>query len=64
MNSNDTSIQNQVDEVIVVMEDNLQRVYMRQEKLEDLNLKSAELEQKSKQFKKGAKVVKKQVWWK
>ena len=54
----------QVQEVTMVMQGNVQKVQERGEKLEDLEGKTARLEESSQQFSKNAKKVKENLKWK
>ncbi|KAJ3109580.1 hypothetical protein HDU96_007183 [Phlyctochytrium bullatum] len=57
-------IQAQVDEVIHVMHNNIEKVIGRGEKLDSLQNKTDDLQQGALQFKRGAAKVKSQMWWK
>ncbi|ORX98922.1 synaptobrevin, partial [Basidiobolus meristosporus CBS 931.73] len=56
-------VKNQVDEVVGIMQDNIERVMDRGEKLDVLSNKAEDLELGARQFKKGANRVRKQMWW-
>ncbi|KAJ3048051.1 hypothetical protein HDU99_009278, partial [Rhizoclosmatium hyalinum] len=58
------SVQNQVNEVIGMMHNNIEKVMARGEKLESLQNKTDDLQQGALQFKKGANKVRGQMWWK
>jgi len=55
-------VQSQVDEVVGIMHSNIGKVLERGEKIEELDLKTVELQSQAKIFKKGAKRVRKQMW--
>ncbi|KAJ1568582.1 hypothetical protein HK405_000298 [Cladochytrium tenue] len=57
-------VQAQVDEVMNIMHDNINKAMQRGEELESLNTKTEDLQNSSLQFKKGANEVRKQMWWK
>ncbi|KAL3897499.1 MAG: hypothetical protein SGCHY_003375 [Lobulomycetales sp.] len=57
-------VQREVDEVIGVMQNNIDKVVTRGEKLDALQDKTDDLQQGAMQFKKGATKVRKQMWWK
>ncbi|KAI9295572.1 hypothetical protein K502DRAFT_279082, partial [Neoconidiobolus thromboides FSU 785] len=57
-------IQQQVDEVVGIMQDNIDKVMEKQERLETLNDKAENLNQNAQQFKRGANKVRKRMWWK
>ncbi|KAJ3029126.1 UNVERIFIED_CONTAM: hypothetical protein HDU68_000081 [Siphonaria sp. JEL0065] len=58
------TVQNQVNEVIGMMHNNIEKVMARGEKLESLQNKTDDLQQGALQFKKGANKVRGQMWWK
>ncbi|KAI9018965.1 synaptobrevin [Hyaloraphidium curvatum] len=57
-------VQQELEEVKVIMQDNLNKAIERGENLQDLQLKTEELQESSQQFQKTAKEVKRQMWWK
>ncbi|KAI8823169.1 synaptobrevin [Fimicolochytrium jonesii] len=57
-------VQNQVDEVVGIMQDNINKVMQRGEQLDTLQNKTDDLQNSSLQFKRGANRVRKQMWWK
>ncbi len=57
-------VQKQVDEVVGIMQDNIQKVMQRGEQLDTLQDRTENLQQSSQQFRKGANRVRKQMWWK
>ncbi|KAJ1498541.1 hypothetical protein HMI54_005215 [Coelomomyces lativittatus] len=57
-------VQAQVDEVVGIMQNNIEKVMERGEKLESLATKTEDLQQSSLQFKKGATKVRQAMWWK
>eukprot|EP00124_Ichthyophonus_hoferi_P002985 Ihof_evm9s231 gene=Ihof_evmTU9s231 len=65
--TNDTQIQrtqNQVDEVVGIMKDNVEKVLERDAKLTDLEDKSETLRDGAQRFQKTSTQVKKKMWWK
>ncbi len=54
-------VQGQVDEVIGIMQNNIEKVVQRGEKLESLQTKTDDLQQGALQFKKGAVRVRKEM---
>ncbi|KAI8616289.1 synaptobrevin-domain-containing protein [Chytriomyces sp. MP71] len=62
--SQTTQNQQQVNEVIGMMHNNIEKVMARGEKLETLQNKTDDLQQGALQFKKGANKVRGQMWWK
>ncbi|KAJ3040493.1 hypothetical protein HDV00_010801 [Rhizophlyctis rosea] len=62
--SKTTQVQSQVDEVIGIMHNNIEKVMARGEKLESLQNKTDDLQQGALQFKRGATKVRRQMWWK
>ncbi|KAI9207244.1 synaptobrevin [Polychytrium aggregatum] len=59
-----TQVQGQVDEVINIMQNNIEKVMARGEKIETLQNKTDDLQQGALQFKRGATKVRSQMWWK
>ncbi|KAK9767747.1 Vesicle membrane receptor protein (v-SNARE) [Basidiobolus ranarum] len=57
-------VQQQVDEVVNIMQDNVNRVMERGERLDTLNNKAEDLESGALQFRRGANKVRKNMWWK
>ncbi|ORY03093.1 synaptobrevin [Basidiobolus meristosporus CBS 931.73] len=57
-------IQKQVDEVVGIMQNNVERVMERGEKLDSLNNKADQLEAGALRFKQGTNRVRKAMWWK
>ncbi|KAI8826543.1 synaptobrevin, partial [Fimicolochytrium jonesii] len=57
-------VQNQVNEVVGIMQDNINKVMQRGEQLDTLQNKTDDLQQSSLQFQRGASRVRKQMWWK
>ncbi|KAJ3315370.1 hypothetical protein HDU76_002222 [Blyttiomyces sp. JEL0837] len=64
MSSKTGQVQAQVDEVVNIMNDNINKVMQRGEQLETLQNKTEDLQNSSLQFKKGANQVRKEMWWK
>ncbi|TPX59688.1 hypothetical protein PhCBS80983_g02261 [Powellomyces hirtus] len=62
--SKTNQVQNQVDEVVGIMQDNINKVMQRGEHLDTLQNKTDDLQNSSLQFKRGANRVRKQMWWK
>ncbi|KAJ3007943.1 hypothetical protein HKX48_008863 [Thoreauomyces humboldtii] len=58
------AVQGQVDEVIGIMHNNIEKVMARGERLESLQNKTDDLQQGALQFKRGATKVRRQMWWK
>ncbi|KAL7746864.1 Vesicle membrane receptor protein (v-SNARE) [Sorochytrium milnesiophthora] len=64
-NNNKTQqVQAQVNEVVGIMQNNIEKVMERGEKLDSLATKTEDLQQSSLQFKRGATKVRKAMWWK
>eukprot|EP00842_Homolaphlyctis_polyrhiza_P006074 jgi/Hompol1/6468/HPOL_004998-RA len=59
-----SQVQSQVDEVIGIMNNNIEKVMARGEKLDTLQNKTDDLAQGAMQFKKGSKEVQNYMWWK
>ena len=59
--SKTAQVQGEVDEVVGIMHDNINKVMQRGEQLETLQDKSANLQDSSQQFKRGASRVRKQM---
>ena len=57
-------IQNEVNEVVGIMQDNIEKVMERGEKIEVLQDKTDDLQNSATKFKKGANRVRKAMWWK
>ncbi|ORX87525.1 synaptobrevin [Basidiobolus meristosporus CBS 931.73] len=57
-------VQQQVDEVVNIMQDNVNQVMERGERLDTLNHKAEDLESGALQFRRGANKVRKNMWWK
>ncbi|TPX64895.1 hypothetical protein SpCBS45565_g05545 [Spizellomyces sp. 'palustris'] len=57
-------VQDQVNEVVGIMQDNINKVVQRGEQLDTLQDKTEDLQNSSLQFKRGANRVRKQMWWK
>ncbi|XP_033105252.1 synaptobrevin-1-like [Anneissia japonica] len=65
MSSNKTQqLQKDVDDLTKIMQENVEKILERGDKIEDLTDHANELEQNSAGFKKTAKQVKTQMWWK
>ncbi|KAI9018966.1 vesicle-associated membrane protein 1 [Hyaloraphidium curvatum] len=61
--SKTAEVQAQVDEVVQIMQQNVNKVVQRGEALESLQTKTDDLQQSSLQFKRGANAVRKEMWW-
>ncbi|KAH6562059.1 hypothetical protein BASA62_009392 [Batrachochytrium salamandrivorans] len=57
-------VQGQVNEVIGIMQNNIEKVVQRGENLSSLQNKTDELNQGALQFKKGTTLIKNEMWWK
>ncbi|KAI8379570.1 synaptobrevin-domain-containing protein [Radiomyces spectabilis] len=57
-------VQQQVDDVVHIMQDNIDKVMKRGERLDDLRGKTEDLQSTSTQFRRGANQVRKRMWWK
>lgn len=62
--SKTAAVQGEVDEVVNIMHDNINKVMQRGEQLDTLQNKTDDLQNSSAQFKRGASKVRKQMWWK
>ncbi|KAK7817897.1 hypothetical protein U0070_005540 [Myodes glareolus] len=58
-----TSVQNQVDEVIDVMQENITKVIERGERLDELQDKSESLSDNATAFSNRSKQLRRQMWW-
>ncbi|KAI9190395.1 Vesicle membrane receptor protein (v-SNARE) [Blastocladiella emersonii ATCC 22665] len=58
------AVQAQVSEVVGIMQNNIEKVMERGEKMETLAAKTEDLQNSSNQFKRGATKVRKAMWWK
>lgn len=63
-NEKTRQVQQQVDEVIGIMQNNIEKVMQRGEKLDSLQNKTEDLQQGALQFKKGASRVRREMWLK
>ncbi|GAN08322.1 synaptobrevin [Mucor ambiguus] len=57
-------VQQQVDEVVGIMQENIDKVMQRGERLVDLQGKTEDLQATAGHFKRGANQVRKRMWWK
>ncbi|KAJ1907875.1 Vesicle membrane receptor protein (v-SNARE) [Tieghemiomyces parasiticus] len=57
-------IQRELDEVVNIMQDNIDKVMEREERLDVLHSKTDDMNEGARQFRKGASRVRKQMWWK
>ncbi|KAI9322540.1 synaptobrevin-domain-containing protein [Dichotomocladium elegans] len=57
-------VQAQVDEVVNIMQDNIDKVMQRGERLDDLRGKTEDLQSTAHHFRRGANQVRKRMWWK
>ncbi|KAG0317268.1 hypothetical protein BGZ99_006410 [Dissophora globulifera] len=62
--SKTAQLQQQVNDVVGIMQQNIDSVRDRGEKLDSLQHKTTDLEQGAVQFRKGASGVRRQMWWK
>lgn len=62
--ANTQQVQEQVNEVVGIMQDNIDKVMQRGEQLDSLQNKTDDLQNNSLQFKRGANKVRKMMWWK
>ncbi|KNE64586.1 hypothetical protein AMAG_09944 [Allomyces macrogynus ATCC 38327] len=62
--SKTSAIQAQVNEVVGIMQQNIEKVMERGERLDTLQTKTEDLSQSANQFRRGATKVRKQMWWK
>ncbi|KAI8925445.1 synaptobrevin-domain-containing protein [Entophlyctis helioformis] len=62
--SKTAQVQGQVDEVIGIMQNNIEKVMARGEKLDSLQTKTEELSSGALQFKKNTNSLKNEMWWK
>ncbi|CAO3649940.1 unnamed protein product [Mucor hiemalis] len=63
-NNKTQKVQQQVDEVVNIMQDNIDKVMQRGERLDDLRGKTEDLQATSSHFRRGANQVRKRMWWK
>ncbi|OLY78519.1 Synaptobrevin-like protein [Smittium mucronatum] len=57
------NVQRQVDEVVGIMQENINKVMEREERLDTLQNKTEELSEGARQFRRGATSVRKKMWW-
>ncbi|KAI8065772.1 synaptobrevin-domain-containing protein [Gongronella butleri] len=57
-------VQQQVDDVVNIMQQNIDKAMNRGERLDDLQNKTEDLNATSSQFRRGANQVRKRMWWK
>ncbi|KAI1306974.1 hypothetical protein EDD11_004650 [Mortierella claussenii] len=62
--SKTAQLQQQVNDVVGIMQQNIDSVRDRGEKLDSLQHKTTDLEQGAVQFRRGASGVRRQMWWK
>ncbi|KAG1322760.1 hypothetical protein G6F62_010061 [Rhizopus arrhizus] len=62
--SKTTQVQRQVDEVVGIMQENIDKVMQRGERLDDLRGKTEDLQATAGHFRRGANQVRKRMWWK
>jgi vesicle-associated membrane protein 4 len=58
------AVQNQLNEVVTIMQQNMDSLTARGERLTDIEGKTDNLQQTSVQFRRGANQVRKKMWWK
>ncbi|KAI7895698.1 synaptobrevin-domain-containing protein, partial [Mucor mucedo] len=63
-NNKTTRVQQQVDEVVGIMQENIDKVMQRGERLDDLRGKTEDLQATAGHFRRGANQVRKRMWWK
>ncbi|CAO3696333.1 unnamed protein product [Umbelopsis ramanniana] len=63
-NAKTARVQQQVDEVVNIMQDNIDKVMQRGERLDDLRGKTEDLQATAGHFRRGANQVRKRMWWK
>ncbi|KAI8078941.1 synaptobrevin-domain-containing protein [Gilbertella persicaria] len=63
-NSKTARVQQQVDEVVGIMQENIDKVVQRGERLDDLRGKTEDLQATAGHFRRGANQVRKRMWWK
>ncbi|KAI8341658.1 synaptobrevin-domain-containing protein, partial [Chlamydoabsidia padenii] len=59
-----SSVQQQVDDVVNIMQDNIDKVMNRGERIDDLRDRAEDLNATAGNFKRGANQVRKRMWWK
>ncbi|SAM01439.1 hypothetical protein [Absidia glauca] len=57
-------VQQQVDEVVNIMQENIDKVMQRGERIDDLRGKTEDLQSTAGHFRRGANQVRKRMWWK
>ncbi|PVU95978.1 hypothetical protein BB561_001472 [Smittium simulii] len=57
------NVQQEVDEVVGIMQQNINKVMEREERLDTLQTKTEELNEGARQFRRGATQVRKKMWW-
>ncbi|KAI8337845.1 synaptobrevin-domain-containing protein [Choanephora cucurbitarum] len=63
-NSKTSQVQKQVDEVVGIMQENIDKVVQRGERMDDLRGKTEDLQATAGHFRRGANQVRKRMWWK
>ncbi|ORE04714.1 synaptobrevin, partial [Rhizopus microsporus var. microsporus] len=63
-NNKTARVQQQVDEVVGIMQENIDKVMQRGERLDDLRGKTEDLQATAGHFRRGANQVRKRMWWK
>ncbi|KAG1102658.1 hypothetical protein G6F42_017333 [Rhizopus arrhizus] len=63
-NQKTARVQQQVDEVVGIMQENIDKVMQRGERLDDLRGKTEDLQATAGHFRRGANQVRKRMWWK
>ncbi|KAJ1966089.1 Vesicle membrane receptor protein (v-SNARE), partial [Dimargaris xerosporica] len=61
---NSQQIQQELDDVVNIMQENIDKVMEREERLDVLHNKTDDMNESARQFRKGASRVRKQMWWK
>ncbi|KAI8322530.1 synaptobrevin, partial [Martensiomyces pterosporus] len=62
-NTKGREVQRQVDEVVGIMQENINKVMEREERLDTLQNKTEQLNEGARQFRRGATDVRKKMWW-
>ncbi|PVV01666.1 hypothetical protein BB560_003906, partial [Smittium megazygosporum] len=57
------NVQREVDQVVGIMQQNINKVMEREERLDTLQTKTEELNEGARQFRRGATEVRKKMWW-
>ncbi|KAI8144933.1 synaptobrevin-domain-containing protein [Fennellomyces sp. T-0311] len=63
-NNKVSRVQAQVDEVVNIMQENIDKAMQRGERIDDLRGKTEDLQSTAHHFRRGANQVRKRMWWK